>query len=157
MDGVREARTALRHGRSAEALVHLWNALEPARLAGDRRRLDAIGGLAASIAASGEEADRAEAERLLEAVREAAEEPGHFAGAEDVGVASVGGEPAPELEPFGMGEAAPAPQAPRGPQPEEAAEAEEPEARRSGVPSLWTILAILFVIITIARNFLEGR
>jgi hypothetical protein len=56
-----------------------------------------------------------------------------------------------------MGEAAPAPRAPRGSRPEEAAEAEEPDGRRSGVPSLWTILAILFVIITIARNFLEGR
>ena len=151
MDAVREARGALRKGRSAEALVHLWNALEPARLAGDRRRLDAIGGLAAHIAASGEEADRREAERLLEATREAAAEPGAFAGADDVGTASVGGEveSAHELEPFGVEEADPGP--------ERVEEPDEAEEKRSGVPSIWTILIILFVIITIARNFVEGR
>jgi hypothetical protein len=151
MDAVREARGALRKGRSAEALVHLWNALEPARLAGDRRRLDAIGGLAAHIAASGEEADRREAERLLEATREAAAEPGAFAGADDVGTASVGGElePVHELEPFGVEEA--------GPGPERVEEPDEAEEKRSGVPSIWTILIILFVIITIARNFLQGQ
>ena len=150
MDAVREARGALRRGRSAEALVHLWNALEPARLAGDRRALDTIAGLAAHIAAGGEEGDRREAERLLAAAREAAAEPGTFAGAEDVGVASVGGEPAHELEHFGVEEA--------GPVPERVEAPDEPEeAQRSGVPSIWTILIILFVIITIARNFLEGR
>jgi hypothetical protein len=151
VDGVREAKTALRHGRSAEALVHLWNALEPARLAGDRRRLDAIGGLAAHIAAGGEEADRREAERLLEATREAAAEPGAFAGADDVGTASVGGEvePVHELEPFGVEEA--------GPGPERVEDPDEAEEKRSGVPSIWTILIILFVIITIARNFIEGQ
>jgi hypothetical protein len=151
MDAVREARGALRKGRSAEALVHLWNALEPARLAGDRRRLDAIGGLAAHIAASGEEADRREAERLLEATREAAAEPGAFAGADDVGTASVGGEvePVHELEPFGVEEAVPGP--------ERVEEPDEAEEKRSGVPSIWTILIILFVIITIARNFIEGQ
>ena len=151
MDAVREARGALRRGRSAEALVHLWNALEPARLAGDRRRLEAIGGLAAQVAASGEEGERAEAERLLEALREAATEPGSFAGAEDVGVASVGGEAVHEPEHYGVEDAGPGPE--RVEEPDEA----EAEAQRSGVPSLWTILIILFVIITIARNFIEGR
>ena len=150
MDAVREARGALRKGRSAEALVHLWNALEPARLAGDRGRLDAIAGLASAVAAGGEEADRAEAQRLLEAAREAAAEPGGFAGAEDVGVASVGGEAAHELEHVGVEDA--------GPAPERVEEPDETEAtRRSGVPSLWTILIVLFVIISIARNFIDGR
>jgi len=152
MDAVREARGALRRGRSAEALVHLWNALEPARLAGDRKRLETIGGLAAHAAASGEEGERAEAERLLEAVREAAAEPGSFAGAEDVGTASVGGETPRELEHFGLEDAGPSLPS------EDAAEPdEEAGGRRSGVPSIWTILIILFVIITIARNFIEGR
>ena len=149
MDAVREARSALRRGRSSEALVHLWNALEPARLAGDRRRLDAIGGLAAHIAQGGEEADRAEATRLLEAAREAASEPGGFAGVEDVGTASVGGEAAHELPDFGVEDA--------GPGPERAEEPDEAEAQQRAAPSLWTILIILFVIITIARNFIEGR
>ena len=149
MDAVREARGALRRGRSAEALVHLWNALEPARLAGDRRALDTIGGLAAHIAAGGEVGDRREAERLLAAAREAAVEPGAFAGAEDIGVASVGGEPAHELDGFAVEDA--------GPGPERVEAPDEEEGQRSGVPSIWTILIILFVIITIARNFLEGR
>lgn len=150
MDAVREARGALRRGRSAEALVHLWNALEPARLAGDRRALDTIGGLAAHIAAGGEEGDRREAERLLAAAREAAVEPGAFAGAEHVGTASVGGEPAHELDHFGVEDAGPGPERVEAPD-------EAEEERRSGVPSIWTILIILFVIITIARNFVEGR
>jgi hypothetical protein len=146
---LKEARKALAKGRADESLVHLWNVLEPARLAGDRRRLDAIGGLAAHVAASGEEGDRAEAGRLLEAVREAAAEPGGFGGTEDVGVASVGGEAVHELEQFGVEEA--------GPGPEQVEEPEEAEQRRGGVPSLWTILIILFVIITIVRNVVEGR
>jgi hypothetical protein len=68
-----------------------------------------------------------------------------------VGTASVGGEvePVHELEPFGVEEADPGPE--RVEEPDEAVE------KRSGVPSIWTILIILFVIITIARNFIEGQ
>ncbi|HVM17245.1 MAG TPA: hypothetical protein VM290_06665 [Gaiellaceae bacterium] len=75
-DGVRTARAAVARGSNAEALVHLWNALEPARLAGDRRRLAAIGALAQRILADGDEAEAREAERLLEALRATVEDAG---------------------------------------------------------------------------------
>ncbi len=70
MDEVRSARRALGSGATAEALVHLWNALEPARLSGDRGSLRAIGGIAQEIRARGDESEAREAERLLEALHE---------------------------------------------------------------------------------------
>jgi hypothetical protein len=70
-DGLKQARAALRRGGADEALVLLWNELEPARIAGDRRALRVIGGLASAIAQHGDEGQRAEAEQLLAEVREA--------------------------------------------------------------------------------------
>jgi hypothetical protein len=64
-----DARKAVARGDADEALVALWNELEPARLAGDRRRLEAVADLAGRIAADGDEAHRREAERLLEAAQ----------------------------------------------------------------------------------------
>ena len=49
----------------------LWNEVEPARLAGDRSALAAIGRVAAHIAEQGDEAERREAERLLDVLRAA--------------------------------------------------------------------------------------
>jgi hypothetical protein len=69
-----EARKALGKGRTDESLVHLWNVLEPARLAGDRRALGAIAQLATEIREHGEPVEQREAERLLQEVRETAEE-----------------------------------------------------------------------------------
>jgi hypothetical protein len=69
-----EARKALGKGRADESLVHLWNVLEPARLAGDRRALGAIAQLATQIREHGEPVEQREAERLLQEVRETAEE-----------------------------------------------------------------------------------
>ena len=68
------ARKALGRGRPDESLVYLWNALEPARLAGDRRALERIAGLAERIRAESESVERREAERLLEALREDVED-----------------------------------------------------------------------------------
>jgi hypothetical protein len=73
---LKEARKALGKGRADESLVHLWNVLEPARLAGDRRALGAIAQLATEIRERGEPVEQREAERLLEDVRETAEEAG---------------------------------------------------------------------------------
>jgi hypothetical protein len=70
VSSVREARRAVRRGDPDAALVLLWNELEPARLSGDRRRLAAVADLAGRIAAGGGEADRREAERLVEQVQE---------------------------------------------------------------------------------------
>lgn len=71
-----EARKALGKGRADESLVHLWNVLEPARLTGDRRALATIAQLATQIRERGESVEQREAERLLQAVRETAEEGG---------------------------------------------------------------------------------
>jgi hypothetical protein len=69
-----EARRAVTRGRADEALVHLWNALEPARLAADSAELRRIGGLAERVREVGDEGERREAERLLEALRSAFED-----------------------------------------------------------------------------------
>src|SRR5687768_2487088 len=71
---LREARKAVARGRADEALVHLWNALEPARLAEDAGELVMIGRLAQRIGEFGDEGERRDAERLLEIVRSAAED-----------------------------------------------------------------------------------
>jgi hypothetical protein len=72
MEALRDARRHLGRGRYDEALVLLWNAVEPARLAGDRRALRTIEGLATHVARGGDDAQRREAERLLEVLREQA-------------------------------------------------------------------------------------
>lgn len=69
-----EARKAVARGRADEALVHLWNAVEPARLAGDADELGMVGRLAQRIHEVGDEGERRDAERLLEAVQRAAED-----------------------------------------------------------------------------------
>lgn len=66
MSKVGDARAAVARGAIDEALVLLWNELEPARLAGDRSALATIEALAHRIATKGDEAQRREAERLLE-------------------------------------------------------------------------------------------
>jgi hypothetical protein len=62
-----QARSAISRGRGDEALVILWNLVEPARLEGDERTLRAIGALAAAVARH-DEGSRREAERLLESL-----------------------------------------------------------------------------------------
>jgi hypothetical protein len=76
MSNVRAAAGAVRRGANQEALVLLWNELESARLAGDRSALETIGRIAGHIAEEGDEAERREAERLVDAVRAAEEEDG---------------------------------------------------------------------------------
>lgn len=75
-DELRSAQRALGRGATQEALVHLWNALEPARLAGDGRRLRTIAGLAQRVRAQGDEGEGREAERLLEELRSVVGEDG---------------------------------------------------------------------------------
>jgi hypothetical protein len=60
-----KARKALARGRADEALVILWNLVEPARLEGDSGTLRAIAALAGGVAQQ-DEGSRREAERLLE-------------------------------------------------------------------------------------------
>jgi hypothetical protein len=69
-----QARRAVRRGAADEALVFLWNALEPARLAGDGSALETIGRLAHTIAEKGDSSQRRDAERLLETLQTAVAE-----------------------------------------------------------------------------------
>ena len=64
-----QARNAVRRGAADEALVFLWNALEPARLAGDGSALETIGRLAHEIVEKGDSSQRRDAERLLETLQ----------------------------------------------------------------------------------------
>jgi hypothetical protein len=78
-DAVRSAQRAVGRGANQEALVHLWNAVEPARLAGDGRRLGTIAALAQMIRARGDEGEAREAERLIETLRGAVSAEGGIA------------------------------------------------------------------------------
>lgn len=71
-DDVKEAERAVARGRPDEALVYLWNAVEPARIAEDARALQRIARVAQRIAQAGEAGEQREAQRLLETLRPAA-------------------------------------------------------------------------------------
>jgi hypothetical protein len=67
------ARKSLARGRTDEALVYLWNALEPARLEGSEG-LRELQRLSTAIRERGDAGERREAERLLEAIGRSSEE-----------------------------------------------------------------------------------
>ena len=133
------ASKALGRGRPDESLVYLWNALEPARLAGDRRALERIAGLAERIRAEAESVERREAERLLEALREDAEveAPVTVTRAGEEAEVAVGAEREPGPEGFARDEE----------------EAEGETRRRSPAGSLIFLLIFLAVIVL---NILRG-
>ena len=66
MASARNARRALARGKTDEALLILWNEVEPARLAGDAATLHDIGRVAQAIRSAGDPGQQREAERLLE-------------------------------------------------------------------------------------------
>jgi hypothetical protein len=72
-DSLGDARRALRQREAGEALVHLWNALEQARGTNDPETLARVAALAEQVEEVGDEGERAEAERLLEELRDAAD------------------------------------------------------------------------------------
>jgi len=91
-DSLSHARDALGRGEPAEALVHLWSALDAAQTEQDAGDLAAVERMAETIAAKGDEADAAEAERLLREIDRAhGEEP-----AEPVAVETGSFEPEPQ-------------------------------------------------------------
>ncbi len=92
MSKVGEARAAVARGANDEALVLLWNELEPARLADDRSALATIEALAHRIATQGDEAQRREAERLLETLGAASGQEATPATARIEGAVTTGGE-----------------------------------------------------------------
>lgn len=124
---LKEARRALQRGRVDESLVHLWNVLEPARLAGDRRALGAIAQLAGQIRERGEPPEQREAERLLEVLREAAAED-----TEPTGVVSL---------PGGNGGFVP--------EPEAAEDVEAEQETRGGRLAQWLLPLVFLVIVLV--------
>ena len=73
MSDLGDARRALRRDEAGEALVHLWNALEQARGTNDPETLARIAALAQQVEEKGDEGERAEAEQLLEELRDEAD------------------------------------------------------------------------------------
>ena len=155
MNELREAGRAVAKGRTDEALVHLWNALEPVRLAGGASALEEAVRLATEIGRRGGPGERREAERLLRALRR---EPG--AGwAEPPAPAGEWADPETETARVDVGEHEPVPDGgvEAGPaEPEAAAgtaegtgEQEGPQPRRS--PVARRLLPLLFVIIVLVN------
>ena len=128
--------------------MFLWNALEPARLAGDPAALRAIGGLAERVARTGDEGERREAERLLDQIRGVARTEAAVPATEHVGAdVSVGGDTA-AAEPTLADEL----DVPAGD--DEFDVEEEPEGgRRAGMVNLvWLILALGLVALNVLRG-----
>lgn len=145
MATTRDARRALARGRDDEALVLLWNAIEPLRLRGDRAGLQEVERLAAAVAGRADGAYAAEAERLRAEVRETLGE----AAATPVAVA-VGAEPAGPggpLPPFPeAGVPLPLPDETGTGEPEEAGE--QPRGRGLGT-LLWAAFVALVIVINV--------
>jgi hypothetical protein len=137
-----DARRALHRGETGEALVHLWNAYEFARGESDPQAYAQIEDLARKAAKQGDEGERADAGRLLEALGAAPAEPAE-------------GEPYADVEPTWVPTGSEAPRTPSGgpgPTPAEKAEPEpeEPAApRRGGIPVglLILIASVLFLFL----------
>ena len=136
-DELRKVRKSLARGRSDEALLYLWNALEPARLEGGAA-LREVEQLAARIRAQGDENQAHEAERLLAAAR------GGSSAAEAPEARPQAWSPAERAEQQAQAEPAPAEAA------EPAAEGEpEPVPRRSGL--LRFVLPAIFILIVLVN------
>jgi hypothetical protein len=155
MASLRDARRSLERGDVDEAMVVLWNVLEPLRLAGDEDGLDEAVQLAARAAAA-DAAYASEAERMRAAVgaltagpadavevgsqreRSFAETLGHWA--ETVATATGAGEP-------GLPE--PVPGSP--PADGESTDDEAGRGRSLG-PLVWALLVGLFLLLNVLGN-----
>lgn len=138
---LKNARKSLNDGRVDEALLYLWNALESARLEGGRA-LQELERLAVAAAQQGDESQKAEAQRLLESLREVP------AVAEEVESATVQEAAPPDTEEEEGSESAPPPE--REPEPD----AEPPRAQRNlGRYAIPAIFLLIVVVNLLARAF----
>jgi hypothetical protein len=147
-----------RTARFDDELVRLWNEIEPLRLSGDAAGLRDVERRAARIASEGDEAQRRDAERLLEALSEMDERvTATPATARLDAEVAMGGrtfrDAAREIEGGRDYEASPETFDPRGPlegaQPEE----EQPRGLRRLMPLLWVIVFVVVIVL----NALGGR
>jgi hypothetical protein len=137
---VRNASRAVGRGANGEALVHLWNAVEPARIAGDVSALRTIAGIAQRIRAQGDEAEAREADRLLSLLRGAVDHEGGVAPATARLDADVtgGGEMVEDFEPAAEGE-------------------QEQAGRGLRIGNLiWLALIVLIILINVVGNLGDG-
>jgi hypothetical protein len=143
-------------------LVRLWNEIEPLRLSGDAAGLRDVERRAARIAREGDEAQRRDAERLLQALSEMDERvTATPATARLDAEVAMGGrtfrDRAPELEGGGHGrdyEARPETFDPGGrPEGAEPEEEERPRGLKRLLPLLW----VLVFVVVIVLNALGGR
>lgn len=143
--GLKEARQAAARGSYDEALVLLWNALEPARLAGDRGALRTIGGVAQLVARSGDDGQRREAERLLGTLQANVEHGVTPATATlDAEVSGAGGYDVGELA-TGTGE-----RVERHEQFEPPAEVEEEQGRAGRIGNyVWLAFVVLIILVNV--------
>ncbi len=145
-----QARKAVRRGAPDEALVFLWNALEPARLAGDGSALATIGQLAHAIAEEGDSSQRRDAERLLETLETAVAEE-----AEGPATARVDAELSPVGETLAQETVGGTARAGDG----IAGDAVEGEARpRGGIPFgtiLWFVILAVVIVTNVLRRLNE--
>ena len=74
-DSLDHARRAVSRGENGEALVYLWNSLDEARASQDPGDFEDVATLAEKIIDRGDEAERADATRLLAEVDRARGEP----------------------------------------------------------------------------------
>ncbi len=74
-DSLDHARRAVSRGENGEALVYLWNSLDEARASQDPGDFEDVAKLAEKVAESGDEAERADAGRLLVELDRAQGEP----------------------------------------------------------------------------------
>lgn len=149
MATVRDARRALDRGDVDEALVVLWNLLEPLRLEGDHNGLNRVADMADEIGTLADGSYATEAQRLQAAIgRNATAEPAVTTATERRVPDSLeswanvllGGEAAPPDDlggdVVGGGDATPE---------------EESRGRRLG-PIVWAILVALFVLLQVLGN-----
>jgi hypothetical protein len=139
-------------------LVRLWNEIEPLRLSGDAAGLRGVERRAARIASEGDEAQRRDAERLLQALSEMDERVTATPATARVDAeVAMGGrtfrDAAPELEGGRDYEARPETFDPGG-RPE-GAEPEEEQAR--GLKRLLPLLWVIVFVVVIVLNALGGR
>ncbi len=88
-DSLDHARRAVSRGENGEALVYLWNSLDEARASQDPGDFEDVAKLADKIAERGDEAERADAVRLLAELARAQGEPA----AEEIGTFQTGDSP----------------------------------------------------------------
>ncbi len=74
-DSLDHARRALARGETGEALVYLWNSLDEARASQDPGDFEDVAKLAEKVAERGDEAEQADAARLLAELDRAHGEP----------------------------------------------------------------------------------